>query len=241
VYPFTAISTKLRAFVPNYILKEGIDQIPKKLKEPGVVDDIAAWIKTRDYDLDQMMIISDEFEEYYGKNGSQIAVEQGLSEAETMAQILTKSTETWIVYHCINQKDIDTAILWKKAMICTDSWSYPINAPASIGQPHPRSYSAFTVYLERYVKDLKALSWEEAIHKITMLPARFFNLKKRGEIKTGYFADLVLIDPKTLKVKASYTKPRQLSEGIEHMWVNGKHIIDQTMVKEICPGEILRL
>ncbi|MFK7969350.1 MAG: amidohydrolase family protein [Bacteroidia bacterium] len=241
VYPFTAISTKLRAFVPNYILKEGIDQIPKKLQETGVVDDVAAWIKERDYDLDQMMIISDEFEEYFGKNVFQIAEEQGLSEAETMAQILTKSTETWIVYHCINQEDIDRAILWNKAMICTDSWSYPINAPESIGQPHPRSYSAFTVYLERYVKALKALSWEEAIHKITMLPARFFNLQKRGEIQTGYFADLVLIDPNTLKVKASYTEPRQLSEGIEHMWVNGKHIIEERAIKSEYPGEILRL
>lgn len=241
VYPYTAISTKLRAFIPNYILKEGIAQIPEKLKDKKVVQDIADWIVERDYDLTQMMIISDEFEAYFGKTVAQIAEEQALPESETIAQILTKSTETWIVYHCINQKDIDTAVLWKKAMICTDSWSYPINAPKSIGQPHPRSYGAFTAYLERYVLDLKALSWEEAIHKISYLPAQFFNLQKRGEIKTGHFADLVLLNPKTVKANATYTAPRQLSSGVEYLWVNGELVIEKQEIREALAGEILTL
>lgn len=241
VYPYTAISTKLRAFIPNYILKEGIANIPRKLKEPQVVNDIADWIKKRDYDLSQMMIISDEFEAYFGKNVSQIAKEQKLSESQTIAQILTKSTETWIVYHCINQKDIDTAILWKKAMICTDSWSYPINAPKSIGQPHPRSYGAFTIYLERYVLNLRALSWEEAIHKIAYLPAQFFNLKKRGHIVSGNYADLVLLNPDTLRANATYTKPRELSDGVEYLWVNGKMVINNKLINHLNPGKILTL
>ena len=241
VYPYTAISTKLRAFVPNYILKDGIAAIPEKLKDPKVVQDIADWILTRDYDLSQMMIISDEYEAYFGKNVRQIAQEQDLTEAETIAQILSKSTETWIVYHCIHQDDIDAAILWEKAMICTDSWSYPVNAPTAIGQPHPRSYGAFTEYLERYVLKLKALSWEEAIHKITYLPAQFFNLEKRGQIASGYFADLVLINPESLKVKATYTSPRALSEGVTHLWVNGQLVIKDAKVQATMAGEILTL
>ena len=241
VYPYTAISTKLRAFIPKYILEDGIANIPEKLKEQSTINDIQALIKKRDYDLDQMMIISDESQDYFGKTVAQIAQEQQLSEAETIAQILTFSTETWIVYHCIDQKDIDTAILWNKAMICTDSWSYPINAPQSIGQPHPRSYGAFTEYLERYVLKLKALSWEEAIHKITYLPAQFFKLHKRGQIKTGFFADLVLLDPNLVKANATYTTPRKLSDGVEYLWVNGQLVIDK---KEICnanAGKIVTL
>lgn len=241
VYPYTAISTKLRAFIPKDILKDGIDKVPQKLEKAEVRESIANWIIERDYDLDQMMIISDEFEEYYGKTVAQIAHEQQKSDSNTIAEILIKSTETWIVYHCISQDDIDTAILWKKAMICTDSWSYPINAPQSIGQPHPRSYGAFTEYLERYVLKLKALSWEEAIHKITYLPAHFFQLKGRGEIVEGNFADLVLINPDTLKVRATYTHPRQLSEGVEYLWVNGKMVIEEKNIKPIHPGQILTL
>ena len=239
VYPYTAISTKLRAFIPNYILKDGIDNIPKKLQEPQVLKDIADWIVERDYDLNQMMIISDEFEEYFGKTVAAIALEQGISEADTMAQILSKSTESWIVYHCISQEDIDAAILWPKAMICTDSWSYPVNAPESIGQPHPRSYGAFTTFLERYVKDLKALSWEEAIHKITYLPAQFFNLHNRGQIEEDFQADLVLLDPEKLKANATYTAPRSLSDGVKYLWVNGSLVIDKGEVMEGNSGRVL--
>lgn len=241
VYPYTAISTKLRAFIPKYILKDGIENIAQKLQEPQVQKDIADWIVTRDYDLTQMMIISDEFAEYFGKNVAEIAIEQNLSEGETMAQLLTKSTETWIVYHCIDQKDIDTAVLWPKAMICTDSWSYPINAPESIGQPHPRSYGAFTTFLERYVLQLKKLTWEEAIHKITYLPAQFFQLHQRGEIKNGYQADLVLLNPNTVKANATYTKPRSLSDGVKYLWVNGTLVIEDTKIKDNQPGRILTL
>lgn len=241
VYPYTAISTKMRAFIPNYILKDGITQIPEKLKSPEVITDIANWIKERNYDLTQMMVISDEFEEYFGLTVAEIAVQQKLSESETIAQILSKSTETWIVYHCISQADIDTAILWDKAMICTDSWSYPINAPKSIGQPHPRSYGAFTSYLERYVLELNALTWEEAIHKITYLPAQFFQLSNRGEIRNGYQADLVLLNPKTLKANATYTQPRQLSSGVEYLWVNGTLVIENKEIKSVNSGKILTL
>ena len=241
VYPYTAISTKLRAFIPSYILKDGLDKIPEKLKDKQVLSDIEAWIIERDYDLSQMMIISDEFEAYFGKNIIQIAEEQGLSHGDTIAQILSKSTETWIVYHCIDQKDIDTAILWEKAMICTDSWSYPINAPESIGQPHPRSYGAFTTYLERYVLNLKALSWEEAIHKITYLPAQLFNLHNRGQITPDFYADLVLINPNKVKANATYTAPRQLSDGVEYLWVNGKMVIENKKILNSTPGEVLTL
>ncbi|MEM7375520.1 MAG: amidohydrolase family protein, partial [Bacteroidota bacterium] len=185
--------------------------------------------------------ISDEYEEYAAKTVTHIAQEQGLSMGDTIAEILTKSTETWIVYHCISQDDIDTIVQWPLSMICTDSWSYPINGPKTIGQPHPRSYGAFTTYLERYVLDLKLLSWEEAIHKITHLPAQFFQLDQRGQIADGFVADLVLLNPDTLKAHASYTQPKSLSEGMEYVWVNGRLVIEAREIRESYPGKILTL
>ncbi|MEZ4684632.1 MAG: amidohydrolase family protein [Bacteroidia bacterium] len=240
VYPYTAISTKLRAFIPKHFLQDGIDKLPEKLQDEAARKEIAEWIVSRDYHLDQMMIISDESEQYFGKTVAEIAQTQHISEAAAIAEILMASTESWIVYHCIGQEDIDAAVRWPHAMICTDSWSYPINAPKSIGQPHPRSYGAFTEYLERYVKKLDALSWEEAIHKITGQPAAFFNLKERGEITDGYFADLVLFNPSSLKANATYTAPRSLSDGVEYLWVNGKLVIDERNIQPVQPGKILK-
>ncbi|MEL6537650.1 MAG: amidohydrolase family protein, partial [Bacteroidota bacterium] len=241
VYPYTAISTKLRAFIPKHYLQDGIDKVPGKLQQPGAVEEIANYIVERDYDLDLMLIISDEYEEYAAKTVAEISQEQGISEAQAIADMLIKSTETWIVYHCIDQKDIDAAVLWPHSMICTDSWSYPINAPKTIGQPHPRSYGAFTEYLERFVLNLEALGWEEAIHKITYLPADMFKLDKRGQIAQGYFADLVLLNPSTLKANATYMAPKSLSDGVEYLWVNGKLVIEEREIRQTNPGKVLTL
>ncbi len=241
VYPYTAVSTKLRAFIPKYLLQDGIAKVSEKMEQEAHITAIADWIKHKDYDLSKMLIISDELEDFYNKTVAAIALELKLTEAEAIAKILKASTETWVVYHCINQKDIDTAVTWSKSMICTDSWSYPINAPKTIGQPHPRSYGAFTEFLQQYVIERKLLSWEEAIHKITDLPARFFQLKKRGRIEESYFADLVLLHPNEVKANATYLTPRQLSSGVQHLWVNGAHLIQQGKIQDQTPGQILTL
>lgn len=241
VYPYTAVSTKLRAFIPKHFLQDGIAKVSEKMKEADAIPAIAEWIKQKDYDLSRMLVISDDLDMYYNKTISEIAKEQAVSEATAIASILEASTETWVVYHCIDQADIDAAVMWPNSMICTDSWSYPINAPKTIGQPHPRSYGAFTEYLERYVINEEMLSWEEAIHKITYLPAEFFQLKDRGLIKEGYYADLVLLDPKNLKANATYLAPRQLSSGVLDLWVNGVHLIQKGEINEQTPGEVLTL
>ena len=173
VYPYTAVSTKLRAFIPKYILKDGIAAVAQKVQQPSVQADIARWVAKKGYDLSRMMVISNEFEEFFNKSITEIADFTRQTPAQAIAMILSKSTEIWVVYHCINEADMDAAIGWKNAMICTDSWSYPINAPSIIGHPHPRSYGAFTTFIERYVLQKKSLSWQEAIHKMTYLPARF--------------------------------------------------------------------
>jgi len=241
VYPYTAVSTKLRAFIPKYLLQDGIAAVADKMKDATHVAAIAEWIEKKDYDLSRMLIISDDLTDYYNKNVSEIAKEFNISLAQAMANILAASTETWVVYHCIDQKDIDTAVMWPNAMICTDSWSYPINAPKSIGQPHPRSYGAFTEYLQRFVIEEKMLSWEEAIHKVTYLPAEFFQLKHRGLIAEDYYADIVLFDPNTVKANATYVSPRELSSGVEHLWVNGSHLIQHTKIQDTTPGKVLTL
>ncbi|EDP96263.1 amidohydrolase family protein [Kordia algicida OT-1] len=241
VYPYTAVSTKLRAFIPKYMLQDGIAAVSEKMKDSNNVSAIAEWITQKDYDMSRMLIISDDLEAYYNKNVSEIAEEHNISLAQAIANILQASTETWVVYHCIDQKDIDTAVLWEHSMICTDSWSYPINAPKSIGQPHPRSYGAFTEYLQRFVIDEKMLSWEEAIHKVTYLPAEFFQLEHRGLIEEGYYADVVLFDPKSVKANATYLSPRELSSGVEHLWVNGTQLIQHKKIQDTTPGKVLTL
>ncbi len=240
VYPYTAVSTKLRAFIPKKFLEGGLSEVKERLNNEAVVDEIADYIINRDYDLSQMLIISNEYPEWEGKNVQAIADEFEWSLAQTMCEILKRDTEMWIVYHCIDQADLDQAIIWPNAMICTDSWSHPINAPKRIGVPHPRSYGAFTEYLKRYVFDTNMLSFEEAIRKITSMPADYFNLKGRGRIEIGYKADLVLFEQEKITPMATYSDPCKLSEGVEHLWVNGVHLIDNKLISDQTPGVIIR-
>jgi len=240
VYPYTAVSTKLRAFIPKKFLEGGLSEVKERLDTNKVVDEIAQYIIDRDYNLSQMLIISNDYAEWEGKNVQQIADEFNWSLAKTICEILKRDTEMWIVYHCIDQADIDRAITWPNAMICTDSWSHPINAPKKIGVPHPRSYGAFTEFLKRYVFDTNMLSFEEAIRKITSMPASYFNLKHRGKIEINFKADLVLFNQKNIKPMATYTKPMELSQGVEHLWINGTHLIENGVINEKKPGEVLR-
>lgn len=240
VYPYTAVSTKMRAFIPKYLLNEGIDKLPERLQSEDVKKEIADYIVQRDYDMDQMIIISKHNPSWKGKSVAAISKAEGCTIADTVCELLKTDTEMWIVYHCISPEDMDAAACWEHAMVCTDSWSYPINAPVTIGEPHPRSYGAFTTFIERYVIDKKVLSFEEAVRKMTSIPAQFFGVKKRGEIKTGFFADLVLLNKSEIKANASYTDPRRLSSGVVYLWINGKLTIEKGTINNQKAGRVIR-
>jgi len=240
VYPYTAVSTKLRAFIPKEILADGIDNVPAKLAAVEVEQQIASYIDARGYDLSQMLFISYEHPQWEGKSIAEIAESENWSQAKTMIEILTLDTEVWIIYFCIDEEDMDAAICWPDAMICTDSWSHPINAPQKIGIPHPRSYGAFTQFLYDYVKVKKLISLPEAIRKITSMPADYFNLPDRGLVEEGKIADMVLLDIEKLKPNATYTRPLQLSDGVEYLWVNGALVIENRIINEKKPGVIIK-
>ena len=225
---------------PKEILADGIEKVPKRLKRANVEQEIAIYIDNRGYDLSKMLFISNDHPRWEGKSIAEIAELESWSQAKTMIEILSIDTEVWIIYFCIDEKDMDIAICWPDAMICTDSWSHPINAPHKIGIPHPRSYGAFTKFIYDYVIVRKLLGLPEAIRKITSMPADYFNIPDRGRIETGRIADLVLIDMEKLKPNATYTKPLQLSDGVEHLWVNGELLIEEGTINEKRPGLIIR-
>jgi N-acyl-D-aspartate/D-glutamate deacylase len=240
VYPYTAASTKLRAFIPKEILAGGIEDVPQRLKSVGVEEEIEKHIASKSYDLSQMLFISNDHPQWEGKSIAAIANLENWTLARTMIEILTRDTEVWIVYFCIDQADMDAAICWPNAMICTDSWSHPINAPHKIGIPHPRSYGAFTQFIYDYVKIKKLLSFQEAVRKMTSMPAAYFNITDRGKIGLGKCADLVLLDLESLKPNATYTDPLQLSDGVVHLWVNGVMIIEKGVINKKKPGVIIK-
>lgn len=127
------------------------------------------------------------------------------------------------------EEDLMNFISWGHTNICSDG--------ANGG--HPRGYGSFTRVLSRYVKEKKIMTWEDAIHKMTALAAEHTGIKNRGIIAPGYFADLVLIDPETVKDNSSIQNPQALSDGILKVWVNGVLVYQDKTAQQHYPGEFI--
>ncbi|HEU0141707.1 MAG TPA: amidohydrolase family protein, partial [Bryobacteraceae bacterium] len=125
---------------------------------------------------------------------------------------------------------------------------YPNTAVASdggvqepgVGVPHPRSYGTNARVLAEFVRVRKVLTLEDAIRRMTSLPARTFGFRDRGRILEGMAADLVLFDPDTVQDKATFQEPHQFSEGFEMVLVNGIPVVDQSQPTGTLPGHVLR-
>lgn len=240
VYPYTAVSTKLRAFLPKDILKDGVEALPEKLLQEDWQQRCVAYLEERGTHLDQMIIISEDIPGTVGKAVTEIAADWQMDAPNAAIELCRRNPDTWMVYHCMSEEDMDAAVLWQDAMVCSDSWSYPWNAPKQIGNPHPRTFGAFSRYLDRYVFSGNKLTYAEAIKKITSIPADFIGLKQRGRLQQGYWADLLLLDPGEFADNATYANPRQFSDGVNYLWLNGTSaIVEGEKVDDKC-GRALR-
>jgi N-acyl-D-amino-acid deacylase len=245
VYPYGAVSTKLRTFIPREALAGGLEAMVERLKTPQWRARSVAWLDGRGTDYAAMVLITESLTGSRGASIAELAERRGEAPGETAVELLLADPGAWIVYHCIDEADLDAAVLWPDSIVCSDSWSYPVNAPHQIGDPHPRTFGAFTRFLERWALSEQRLPLGAAIRKITSLPADFLGLSDRGRIRQGCKADLVLLDPGAVAERATYAQPRRFSAGTVGVWVNGTRMLGAGGSSEggLCdakPGRILR-
>ena len=120
-----------------------------------------------------------------------------------------------------------------------DNDAAPTN-PAAVASSHPRAFGAFPRILAKYVRDENVISLEEAIRKLTSLPAEILKLHDRGRVEPGMVADLIVFDPETIQDRATFTQPLQYSEGVEYVVVSGELVIDDGLTTDARPGEVIR-
>ena len=240
VYPYAAVSTKLRTFIPKEAMADGVRGMVEKLRTDDWRRRSAAWLVERATDFSAMTVITESLPGARGRSVAEIAGELGRRPEAMAVDLLLADPDAWIVYHCIAEDDMDAAILWPDSIVCSDSWSHPVNAPNQIGDPHPRTFGAFSRFLERYCLREERMPFGHAVRKITSYPARWLNLPRRGRIAEGCFADLVLLDPSRVREKATFADPRQFSEGTEKVWVNGCVMLEDGAVRRQMPGRILK-
>ncbi len=239
VYPYDAVSTKLRTFIPKDTLAAGVSGMVEHLGTEDGRRRAAEHLVRRGTDFAAMKLITESLPGSRGASIEEVAAERGRSPAESVVDLLLADPDAWIVYHCISEEDLGAAVLWPDSIVCSDSWSHPVNAPNQFGDPHPRTYGAFTRFLERWALTGR-LPFGHAVRKITSLPARWLGLARRGRIAEGCYADLVLLDPSRLRERATFEQPRQMSEGTERVWVNGAAVLEDGEIRPAMPGRVLR-
>lgn len=251
-YPYTAYSTGLAMVLPPWALDGDRPATLRRLDDPAARDRIRADIATGLPGWENMaaesgwenMVVTGapRMPECAGKNIAAIAEARGGDAVDaTCALLIAHQMEVSIVGHSMNDDDVETVMRWPLTSIGSDGSALAPYGPLGAGTPHPRSYGTFPRVLGRYVRERGTLQLEEAVHKMTGLPAARLNLAQRGLLRTGYWADIAIWDAATIADTATYTAPHRYPVGITHVIVNGTVVITERGEQSgTLPGRILR-
>lgn len=248
-YPYEASSTTLAALLPTWALEGGTDNMRVRLRD---ADTMAAMRREildgpndgrpkRDFEPETIMISSvpdDAPAGLAGKTILALAIDKGEAPVDTMLRLLADhGGGVEVVIFAIGEDDIRRVMRHPEIAVASDGWTLH---PDAGGTPHPRSYGTFARVLAHYVREEGVLTLEEAVRKMTSLPARRLRLTDRGVIRPGARADLVVFDPARVRDTATFTQPHQFCEGVHHVYVNGTPVIRDGADTGLAAGEVLR-
>ncbi len=172
--------------------------------------------------------------EYEGKTMAQIAEMLDLPADDAMDRVLTEEPGATAVFFIMDETDVQRVLSHPQCMIGSDG------LPSPTGKPHPRLYGTFARVLGTYARKERLLTLEDAVRKMTSLPARRFQLAERGELREGWWADVVVFNPQTVEDVATYEEPRQYPTGIEYVIVNGQVAVEPGKQTAARAGRLLR-
>jgi N-acyl-D-amino-acid deacylase len=233
VYPYTAGSTTLTSLLPPWVLESGVSRALERLKDQATRKRIKEELG-HEHDSWDNLLASTGWDSVYisslskgnganleGKHIAEISESRGMEPADCMMDLLLEQEgKVSIVFFHMAGADVDQVVMWDRSLIASDS----LHDQAE--KPHPRLYGTFPHVLARYVREDGVLTLEEAIRKMTSFPGRRFRLGGRGLVVPGYAADLVVFDPETISDRATYDDPKRFPEGISHVLVNGKIVVE---------------
>ena len=176
-----------------------------------------------------------------GKRLSEIAKLWNKDPMDTLFDFLIEDPNSGVAVFGMSQPDVTLALQQPWVAIDNDSSGTSPEGLLSQEHPHPRAYGTFPRILRKYVREDKALTLEDAIRKMSALPAQRLRLTDRGVLKQGMWADVVVFDPETIRDRATFEAPNQLSEGMRFVLVNGVPVIQEGQMTKALPGKVLRL
>ena len=176
-----------------------------------------------------------------GKTLQEIADLRGTSPEETaMDLVIQDGSRVGTAYFLMTEENVRRQITLPWMSFGSDAESQAPEGPFLAANPHPRAYGNFARLLGKYVRDEEVISLEEAIYKLTTLPATNLRLTRRGALQSGYYADIVIFDPATIQDHATFAEPQQYATGVQHVFVNGQQVLKNGEHTGALPGRVLR-
>jgi N-acyl-D-aspartate/D-glutamate deacylase len=228
VYPYTTTGSVLYTLLPEWITAEGRKMMLERLKDPGVRNTVLRDMRQKEIDYSQILIASSHLSKMLSRRKiSEIAASQGKTPEETVLDFLIASKGQAIVsFEALSEKNVLKAIQHPFSIISSNGVGYGLDHAKTGELVHPRNFGTFPKVFSEYVRNQKALSWEEAVHKMSGKPAAKFQLEKRGLLQQGYFADIVVFQPESITDHATMEDPYQYATGMSSVIVNGFFAIE---------------
>ena len=254
MYTYTAGATGLDASMPPWVQEGGYDKWAERLQNKAIRKKLIKEMTTPTDEWESLMMGTESYEDILligfkndslkyltGKSLAEVAKMRKTSAVETaMDLVVQDGSRVGTVYFLMSEENIKKQIALPYMSFGSDAES---SAPEGVfleSSTHPRAYGNVARLLGKYVRDEKLISLEEAIYKLTSLPATNLKIKNRGALKEGYFADLALFDPNTIQDNATFEKPMQFATGMKYVFVNGEQVLSNGEHTGALPGRVVR-
>lgn len=240
MYTYEAAATSLAAIFPPWTQDGGHTSWIERLKDPETRAKIVDEIKTPTDEWENFYLMSgggeniimvgfrsNELKKYVGMTLSEIAEDRGKDEVEVAVDLtIEDNNRIQSIYYLMSEENVERQIQLPWMSFGSDGGTFAAEGDVLNRQMHPRAWGNFARLFAKYVRDLELISLEEAVHRLTGLPASNLKLHNRGFIKEGYFADLVIFRPETIQDHATFEEPHQYATGVDHVFVNGIQMLE---------------
>ncbi|MCK5413321.1 MAG: D-aminoacylase [Candidatus Pacebacteria bacterium] len=243
IYPYDTTGSVLYILLPDWVSSGGRKEMITRLKDLELREKIVKEMKSMNYNYDNIVIsICPRLKEAVGRKITDIAISQEISIEEAIIELLISANGHVVVFDggILSEENVKLSLQSPHSIIASGDAAYNVEYARTGELVHPRCFGTFSRVLGKYVREEKVISLEEAIRKMTSLPAKKIGLKDRGILQKGNYADIVVFNQKTVIDKATFSNPYQYSKGIEHVIINGKIVINDGEHTGELVGKVLK-
>ncbi len=254
MYTYTAGATGLDAAMPPWVQEGGLRRWISRLLDPAIRRQVLREMRTPTNEWESLYLLAgspervllsgfkqDSLKHLTGKTLAEVATMYGRTPEETAIDLVIKDdSRVDVVYFLMSEDNVKKQIALPWVSFDSDAGSLAPEGVFLRSNPHPRAYGNFARLLGKYVREENVIPLEEAVRRLTTLPAENLKLQRRGRLAPGYFADVVVFDPATVTDHATFEEPHQLATGVLHVFVNGVQVLRDQGHTGALPGRVVR-